>query len=102
MIIVIVLVTICTVSSNAVLRFRRSVTMDSWSQDQLKKMQLGGNAKLNAFLKQYGVEKNMDIKDKYNGRAAEVRVHTSRLVLPPGVMLVDVPWRSICPQSAFI
>ncbi|GIL77952.1 hypothetical protein Vretimale_6516 [Volvox reticuliferus] len=51
--------------------FVRSVTMDSWSPEQLKKMQLGGNAKLNAFLKQYGVEKNMDIRDKYNTRAAE-------------------------------
>ncbi|GLC36235.1 hypothetical protein PLESTB_001365500 [Pleodorina starrii] len=51
--------------------FVRSVTMDSWSSDQLKKMQLGGNAKLNAFLKQYGVEKNVDIKEKYNTRAAE-------------------------------
>ncbi|KAG2427385.1 hypothetical protein HYH02_014605 [Chlamydomonas schloesseri] len=51
--------------------FVRSVGMDAWSADQLKKMQLGGNAKLNAFLKQYGIEKNTDIKDKYNSRAAE-------------------------------
>lgn len=51
---------------------RRSVTMDSWSKDQLKKMQCGGNGKLNSFLKQYGVEKSTDIKDKYNSRAAEV------------------------------
>lgn len=47
--------------------------MDSWSQDQLRKMQCGGNAKLNAFLKQYGIEKATDIKDKYNSKAAEVR-----------------------------
>ncbi|KXZ53030.1 hypothetical protein GPECTOR_8g397 [Gonium pectorale] len=52
--------------------FVRSVTMDSWSADQLKKMQCGGNGKVNAFLKQYGVEKHTDIKDKYNSRAAEV------------------------------
>lgn len=51
--------------------FVRSVTMDSWSKDQLKKMQCGGNGKLNSFLKQYGVEKSTDIKDKYNSRAAE-------------------------------
>ncbi|EFJ51840.1 hypothetical protein VOLCADRAFT_103335 [Volvox carteri f. nagariensis] len=51
--------------------FVRSVTMDSWSPEQLKKMQLGGNAKLNAFLKQYGVDKSTDIKEKYNTRAAE-------------------------------
>ncbi len=54
------------------LSMRRSVTMDSWSKDQLRKMQCGGNGKLNAFLKQYGVEKSTDIKDKYNSRAAEV------------------------------
>ena len=47
--------------------------MDSWSQDQLKKMQMGGNGRLNSFLRQYGVEKDMDIKDKYNSKAAEVR-----------------------------
>ncbi len=47
--------------------------MDSWSQDQLKKMQAGGNGKLNAFLAQYGVDKYMDIGDKYNTKAAEVR-----------------------------
>ncbi|PNH08809.1 ADP-ribosylation factor GTPase-activating protein AGD7 [Tetrabaena socialis] len=51
--------------------FVRSVTMDSWSNEQLRKMQAGGNGKLNAFLKQYGVEKGMDIKDKYNTKAAE-------------------------------
>lgn len=52
------------------LSFVRSVTMDAWSQDQLKKMQLGGNDKLNSFLKLYGVEKFTDIKDKYNTQAA--------------------------------
>lgn len=44
--------------------------MDAWSQDQLKKMQLGGNEKLNAFLKQYGVDKHTEIKDKYSSQAA--------------------------------
>lgn len=61
--------------------FVRSVGMDAWSADQLKKMQLGGNAKLNTFLKQYGIEKSTDIKDKYNSRAAEVRACI--WVLPP-------------------
>lgn len=51
--------------------FVRSVTMDAWSQDQLRKMQCGGNAKLNSFLKPYGIEKTTDIKDKYNSKAAE-------------------------------
>mmetsp|Transcript_34948 Transcript_34948/g.77712 ORF Transcript_34948/g.77712 Transcript_34948/m.77712 type:complete len:472 (+) Transcript_34948:236-1651(+) len=52
--------------------FVRSVTMDSWSADQLKKMQLSGNGRVNSFLKQYGVDKYMDIKDKYNSKAAEI------------------------------
>ena len=54
--------------------FHRSVGMDAWSPDQLKKMQLGGNDKLNAFLETYGVQKHTDIKEKYNSKAAEVRL----------------------------
>lgn len=50
----------------------RSVTMDAWSADQLKKMQAGGNGALNDFFKQYGVDKYTDIRDKYNNRVAEV------------------------------
>eukprot|EP00798_Chlamydomonas_sp_ICE-L_P013017 gene13017-3523_t len=53
------------------LSFVRSVSMDAWSNDQLKKMQCGGNAKMNAFFKQYGVEKSIDIVEKYNSKAAE-------------------------------
>jgi hypothetical protein len=49
--------------------------MDSWNPDQLKKMQCGGNGKVNAFFQQYGVDKHTDIKDKYNSRAAEVCAH---------------------------
>lgn len=51
--------------------FVRSVGMDSWSAVQLKKMQAGGNADLNAFLKKYGIDKHTDPKVKYNTRAAE-------------------------------
>ena len=47
--------------------------MDAWSGDQLKKMQLGGNDALNAFLAKYSVDKFTDIKEKYNSQAAEVR-----------------------------
>ncbi len=52
---------------------RRSVTMDAWSGDQLRKMQLGGNDALNSFLAKYGVEKDTEIPEKYNSQAAEVR-----------------------------
>jgi hypothetical protein len=53
--------------------------MDSWSSDQLKKMQAGGNGKTNAFLAQYGVDKYTDISLKYNSKAAEVRPLASEL-----------------------
>ncbi|KAK9154257.1 hypothetical protein Sjap_001737 [Stephania japonica] len=52
--------------------FVRSVTMDSWSEIQLKKMESGGNDRLNAFLAQYGVPKETDIVTKYNTNAASV------------------------------
>lgn len=45
--------------------------MDAWNPDQLKRMQLGGNGKLNSFLSQYGVDKHVEIKEKYNSKAAE-------------------------------
>lgn len=48
--------------------------MDSWSNEQLKKMQAGGNGKLNAFLALYGVDKYTDITAKYNSKAAEVSI----------------------------
>lgn len=47
-----------------------SVTMDAWNPDQLRRMELGGNGKLNSFLQQYGVAKHTDIRDKYNAKAA--------------------------------
>jgi len=54
------------------LSFVRSVTLDSWSQDYLKKMQLGGNEDLIKFLAEYGVPKSTPIVEKYNSKAAEV------------------------------
>ncbi|KAK7245256.1 hypothetical protein RIF29_40093 [Crotalaria pallida] len=53
--------------------FVRSVTMDSWSDIQIKKMEAGGgNDNLNAFLASYGVPKETDIVTKYNTAAAAV------------------------------
>ena len=46
--------------------------MDAWAPDQLKRMQLGGNDALNNFFQKYGVEKTMEIKEKYNTKVAEV------------------------------
>ncbi|KAK2980818.1 hypothetical protein RJ640_020470 [Escallonia rubra] len=50
--------------------FVRSVTMDSWSEIQLKKMESGGNDALNAYLSQHGIPKETDIVAKYNTSAA--------------------------------
>ena len=52
--------------------------MDGWSADQLKKMQLSGNGRLNGFLKPYGIDKDMDIQEKYNAKAAEASVECRR------------------------
>ncbi|XP_074585256.1 putative ADP-ribosylation factor GTPase-activating protein AGD6 [Curcuma longa] len=52
--------------------FVRSVTMDAWSEVPLRKMEVGGNDRLNAFLAEYGVSKETDIAVKYNTRAAAV------------------------------
>lgn len=52
--------------------FVRSVTMDSWSEIQLKKMESGGNDKLNNFLSLYGISKETDTVKKYNTNAASV------------------------------
>ncbi|EXB82157.1 ADP-ribosylation factor GTPase-activating protein AGD7 [Morus notabilis] len=46
--------------------FVRSITMDSWSEIQIKKMESGSNDKLNAFLAQYDIPKETDIVTKYN------------------------------------
>ncbi len=67
--------------------------MDSWSQDQLKKMQAGGNSKLNAFLGQYGIAKDTDIAEKYNSKAAEVgrrRAQCSHPTLHSGRCMLEV------------
>ncbi|KAK1297949.1 ADP-ribosylation factor GTPase-activating protein AGD7 [Acorus calamus] len=52
--------------------FVRSVTMDSWSEIQLKKMESGGNDRLLSFFRSYGVAKETDIVAKYNTNAASV------------------------------
>jgi len=52
--------------------FVRSVTMDSWSDLQIKKMEAGGNRNLNTFLSQYGISKETDIITKYNSNAASI------------------------------
>ncbi|XP_047332002.1 ADP-ribosylation factor GTPase-activating protein AGD7-like, partial [Impatiens glandulifera] len=67
--------------------FVRSVTMDSWSDIQLKKMDAGGNERLNKFLSQYGIPKETDIVTKYNTNAASV--YRDRIQ----ALAEDRPWR---------
>lgn len=53
--------------------FVRSVTMDSWSEIQLKKMEIGGgNNNFNNFLLQHLIPKDADVVAKYNSGAASV------------------------------
>ena len=44
--------------------------MDSWSEDEIKAMQMGGNQNLNDFFAKYGISKDATIKEKYSSRAA--------------------------------
>eukprot|EP00842_Homolaphlyctis_polyrhiza_P001488 jgi/Hompol1/233/HPOL_001867-RA len=51
--------------------FVRSITLDSWSYDQMRRMKLGGNSNLSEFLKAHGNAANLtDAKAKYSSRAA--------------------------------
>ncbi len=51
------------------LSFVRSVAMDAWKEREIKAMRLGGNDKLIAHFKKYGVDKE-PIAKKYNTAAA--------------------------------
>lgn len=52
--------------------FVRSVTMDKWSPEQVKRMELGGNTTVTTFFKTYpDYQPNMSIKTKYNTNFAE-------------------------------
>ncbi|KAJ2451758.1 Zn finger-containing GTPase- Activating Protein for ARF, partial [Coemansia sp. RSA 2336] len=55
------------------LSFVRSITMDKWTSEQLKRMELGGNkAALEFFKSQPGYTDGMSIKDKYSSKFAEL------------------------------
>lgn len=51
--------------------FVRSLTMDSWSTKQVKKMKMGGNAQLNAWWKLHNVA-DLGISAKYSSPAAQL------------------------------
>jgi len=54
--------------------FVRSVSMDTWQEDQIKRMQIGGNAPFKSFMTSYpaegGYTESMSIHDKYHCWAA--------------------------------
>ncbi|CAN0137894.1 unnamed protein product, partial [Phaeothamnion confervicola] len=52
--------------------FVRSITMDSWSEKQIRMMREGGNGKLLAWFNQHGVPPRSPISQKYNTPEAEL------------------------------
>ena len=62
--------------------------MDSWTEREIKAMQVGGNKQMNDFLKEHGVPKNCSIKKKYNSRAAALyrEVYALSLHLTPAFL----------------
>ena len=46
--------------------------MDSWNQDQLRLMSLGGNGRAHVFFKQHGWTEGGRIESKYTSRAADL------------------------------
>ncbi|KAJ2810869.1 Zn finger-containing GTPase- Activating Protein for ARF, partial [Coemansia sp. 'formosensis'] len=55
------------------LSFVRSITMDKWTPEQIKRMERGGNANAVAFFKsQSDYKPNMSIKDKYSSQFADL------------------------------
>ena len=49
----------------------RSLSLDMWTEKQLKRMEQGGNGKLQNFLANYSLTDVYDIKVKYNTKAAD-------------------------------
>jgi ADP-ribosylation factor GTPase-activating protein 2/3 len=56
------------------LSFVRSTTLDSWSEDQLRLMAVGGNQRARTFFKQHGWDEvgSDKIEAKYTSRAAQL------------------------------
>ncbi|KAI5059159.1 hypothetical protein GOP47_0025478 [Adiantum capillus-veneris] len=52
--------------------FVRSTNLDSWTQEQLKLMSVGGNGRAGLFFKQHGWTEGGKIEAKYTSRAADL------------------------------
>ncbi|KAK9357370.1 hypothetical protein V1504DRAFT_464793 [Lipomyces starkeyi] len=51
--------------------FIRSITMDQFKADEMKRMELGGNKAAREFFEAEGYDKSMSIKEKYNSTFAD-------------------------------
>lgn len=51
--------------------FVRSITMDQFKSDELKRMELGGNENCGAYFTSHGVDLNLPASKKYNNYVAE-------------------------------
>ena len=49
----------------------RSLSLDTWTEKQLRQMERGGNRALQDFLSEYALTDIVDIKVKYNTKAAD-------------------------------
>jgi len=63
----------------------RSITLDMWTEKQLKLIEEGGNAKLKAFFQTYELNDVYDIKVKYNTKAADYyrRMNNAKALMLP-------------------
>ena len=52
--------------------FVRSITMDSWSEKQIKMMRLGGNKRMVDWFDKHNIPKSTSIQQKYNTPAAQL------------------------------
>eukprot|EP00029_Vermamoeba_vermiformis_P007680 TRINITY_DN3389_c0_g1_i1.p1 TRINITY_DN3389_c0_g1~~TRINITY_DN3389_c0_g1_i1.p1 ORF type:complete len:548 (+),score=177.44 TRINITY_DN3389_c0_g1_i1:32-1675(+) len=52
--------------------FVRSTELDEWGNEQLERMEQGGNGKAKAFFRQHGIADNIKPESKYKSRAAEM------------------------------
>ena len=50
--------------------FVRSITMDTWNEKQLRKMEVGGNKNFKDFVAKFGLDR-LSVEERYNTRACE-------------------------------
>jgi len=81
--------------------FVRSVSMDTWQEDQVRRMKIGGNAPFVAFMQSYtpveqgGYKEGMSIHEKYHSWAATQ--YREKL----DADLQDQPWSPSAPPEDF-